>query len=51
MIKNPNNNSFKYIRLKTAFKRECYTFIIGPGSPKDGGKGFKKTLHYLIKYY
>lgn len=36
---------------KTAFKRECYTFIIGPGSPKDGGKGFKKTLHYLIKYY
>lgn len=22
---------------KAAFKRECYTFITGSGSPKDGG--------------
>lgn len=34
---------------KTAFKRECYTFIIGPGSPKDGGKGFKKNIALLNK--
>lgn len=40
--------SFKCIRLKTTFRRECYTFIIGPASPKDGDKGFKKKIIALL---
>lgn len=34
---------------KTTFRRESYTFIIGPACPKDGDKGLKKIIALINK--